>query len=143
MGIKHGKEFQSGGRNRWTFERIYKHFPFMEHRANQKGALLSGGEQQMLTIARTLMGNPELLMVDEPTEGLAPVMVEEVRDVLAEINKTGVSILLIEHNLKVALHLAELGCAVTIVEMLPKILSRLETITRKMFIKKLKENLVK
>ena len=106
MGIKHGKEFQSGGQNQWTFERIYKHFPFMKERSNQKGALLSGGEQQMLTIARTLMGNPELLMVDEPTEGLAPVMVEEVRDVLAEINKTGVSILLIEHNLKVALHLA-------------------------------------
>jgi branched-chain amino acid transport system ATP-binding protein len=106
MGIKHGKEFQSSGRNQWTFERIYKHFPFMKERSNQKGALLSGGEQQMLTIARTLMGNPELLMVDEPTEGLAPVMVEEVRDVLAEINKTGVSILLIEHNLKVALFLA-------------------------------------
>jgi branched-chain amino acid transport system ATP-binding protein len=107
MGIKHGKEFQSGRKNQWTFERIYEHFPFMKQRANQKGALLSGGEQQMLTIARTLMGNPELLMVDEPTEGLAPVMVEEVRDVLAEINKTGVSILLIEHNLKVALHLAD------------------------------------
>jgi branched-chain amino acid transport system ATP-binding protein len=107
MGIKHGKQFQSGGKNQWTFERIYEHFPFMKERANQKGALLSGGEQQMLTIARTLMGNPELLMVDEPTEGLAPVMVEEVRDVLAEINKTGVSILLIEHNLKVALHLAD------------------------------------
>ena len=106
MGIKHGKEFQTGGQNQWTFERIYKHFPFMKERSNQKGALLSGGEQQMLTIARTLMGNPQLLMVDEPTEGLAPVMVEEVRDVLADISKTGVSILLIEHNLKVALHLA-------------------------------------
>ena len=106
MGIKHGKEFKSGGQNQWTFERIYSHFPFMKERLNQKGALLSGGEQQMLTIARTLMGNPELLMVDEPTEGLAPVMVEEVRDVLADISKTGVSILLIEHNLKVALHLS-------------------------------------
>jgi branched-chain amino acid transport system ATP-binding protein len=106
MGIKHGKQFQSGGQNQWTFERIYNHFPFMKERQNQKGALLSGGEQQMLTIARTLMGNPVLLMVDEPTEGLAPVMVKEVRDVLADINKTGVSILLIEHNLKVALHLA-------------------------------------
>lgn len=107
MGIKHAKRFQTGSRNQWTFERIYKHFPFMKERANQKGALLSGGEQQMLTIARTLMGNPQLLMVDEPTEGLAPVMVKEVRDVLADINKTGVSILLIEHNLKVALSLAK------------------------------------
>jgi branched-chain amino acid transport system ATP-binding protein len=60
----------------------------------------------MLTIGRSLMGNPELLLVDEPTEGLGPIMVQEVRDVLAGINKTGVSILLVEHNLKVAMSLA-------------------------------------
>jgi len=107
MGIKHGRGFKNGGQNQWTFERIFKHFPFMKERSNQKGALLSGGEQQMLTIARTLMGNPELLLVDEPTEGLAPVMVAEVRDVLADINKAGVSILLVEHNLKVAMSLAD------------------------------------
>lgn len=107
MGIKHGRKFKNGGQNQWTFERIFKHFPFMKERSNQKGALLSGGEQQMLTIARTLMGNPELLLVDEPTEGLAPVMVEEVREVLADINKAGVSILLVEHNLKVAMSLAD------------------------------------
>jgi len=107
MGIKHGRQFKKAGRNQWTFERIFKHFPFMKERSHQKGALLSGGEQQMLTIARTLMGNPELLLVDEPTEGLAPVMVEEVRDVLAEINRAGVSILLVEHNLKVAMTLAD------------------------------------
>jgi branched-chain amino acid transport system ATP-binding protein len=105
MGIKHGKKFQTGGQNQWTFERIFKHFPYMKERTNQKGALLSGGEQQMLAIARTLMGNPDLLLVDEPTEGLAPVLVEEVRDMLEEINKAGVSILLVEHNLKVALSL--------------------------------------
>jgi branched-chain amino acid transport system ATP-binding protein len=106
MGIKHGKEFQTGGQNQWTYERIFKHFPYMKARTNQRGALLSGGEQQMLAIARTLMGNPDLLLVDEPTEGLAPVLVEEVRDMLEEINKAGVSILLVEHNLKVALSLA-------------------------------------
>ena len=106
MGIKHGKEFQGGGQNQWTFDRIFKHFPYMKARTNQKGALLSGGEQQMLAVARTLMGNPDLLMVDESTEGLAPVLVEEVRDMLEEINKAGVSILLVEHNLKVALSLA-------------------------------------
>ena len=61
----------------------------------------------MLTIGRTLMGNPDLLLVDEPTEGLAPVMVMEVRDILRQINKTGVSILLVEHNLKVAMSLAD------------------------------------
>ena len=61
----------------------------------------------MLTIGRSLMGNPDLLLVDEPTEGLSPLMVKEVRDVLAEINKAGVSILLVEHNLKVAMSLAD------------------------------------
>ncbi len=73
---------------------------------SRKGGILSGGEQQMLTIGRSLMGNPDLLLVDEPTEGLSPLMVKEVRDVLAEINKAGVSILLVEHNLKVAMSLA-------------------------------------
>jgi branched-chain amino acid transport system ATP-binding protein len=68
--------------------------------------LLSGGEQQMLSISRSLMGNPELLMVDEPTEGLAPLLVKEVRDMLEGINKAGVSILFVEHNLKVAMSLA-------------------------------------
>jgi branched-chain amino acid transport system ATP-binding protein len=107
MGIKHGAAAKTSNENKWTIERIYEHFPFMKARSKQKGALLSGGEQQMLTIARTLMGNPDLLMVDEPTEGLAPVTVKEVRDILEEINKAGVSILLVEHNLKVALSLAD------------------------------------
>ncbi len=107
MGIKHGKAGRSASLNRWTIERIFEHFPFMKARIQQKGALLSGGEQQMLAIGRTLMGNPDLLLVDEPTEGLAPVMVQEVRDILREINKAGVSILLVEHNLKVAMSLAD------------------------------------
>jgi branched-chain amino acid transport system ATP-binding protein len=106
MGIKHGAGFKNTGRNKWTIDRIFEHFPFMKARTHQKGALLSGGEQQILAIGRTLMGNPDLLLVDEPTEGLAPVMVQEVRDILREINKTGVSILLVEHNLKVAMSLA-------------------------------------
>ena len=107
MGIKHGAAAKTAGQNRWTIDRIFEHFPFMKARTHQKGALLSGGEQQMLAIGRTLMGNPDLLLVDEPTEGLAPVMVQEVRDILKEINKTGVSILLVEHNLKVAMSLAD------------------------------------
>ena len=107
MGIKHGAAFKTATRNKWTIDRIFEHFPFMKDRTHQKGALLSGGEQQMLAIGRTLMGNPDLLLVDEPTEGLAPVMVQEVRDILKEINKTGVSILLVEHNLKVAMSLAD------------------------------------
>jgi branched-chain amino acid transport system ATP-binding protein len=107
MGIKHGTAAKTAGQNRWTIDRIFEHFPFMKERTHQKGALLSGGEQQMLAIGRTLMGNPDLVLVDEPTEGLAPVMVMEVRDILREINKTGVSILLVEHNLKVAMSLAD------------------------------------
>jgi branched-chain amino acid transport system ATP-binding protein len=79
----------------------------LQKRAQQQGRLLSGGEQQMLTIGRSLMGNPSLLLVDEPTEGLAPLLVREVRDILEEINKAGVSILLVEHNIKVALSLAD------------------------------------
>ena len=107
MGIKHGAAAKKSGRNKWTLDRIFEHFPFMRARIQQKGALLSGGEQQMLAIGRTLMGNPDLLLVDEPTEGLAPVMVQEVRDILKDINRAGVSILLVEHNLKVAMSLAD------------------------------------
>jgi branched-chain amino acid transport system ATP-binding protein len=107
MGIKHGRAAATGDGNGWDLDRVYEHFPKLKERCNQKGSLLSGGEQQMLAIGRTLMGNPELLMVDEPTEGLAPVLVWEVRDMIAEIKKAGVPILLVEHNLKVALSLAD------------------------------------
>jgi branched-chain amino acid transport system ATP-binding protein len=106
LGIKGGKIGNSNDPNVWTMERIFQHFPMLQKRAHQQGRFLSGGEQQMLTIGRSLMGNPELLLVDEPTEGLAPLMVLQVRNVLGEINKAGVSILLVEHNLKVALSLA-------------------------------------
>jgi branched-chain amino acid transport system ATP-binding protein len=106
MGVKAGKTAATGNAGIWTLERIYEHFPFMKGHSAQRGAHLSGGEQQMLAIARTLMGNPDLLLVDEPTEGLAPLMVKEVRDILESINKKGVSILVVEHNLKVALSLA-------------------------------------
>lgn len=106
MGIKHNEKREVKEENRWTFERVYNHFPILKDRTNQKGSLLSGGEQQMLAIARSLMGNPDLLLIDEPTEGLSPLMVTEVRDVLAEIAKTGVSIIIVEHNIKMALSFA-------------------------------------
>jgi len=106
MGVKGGKIGDPGNPNVWTIDRVFKHFPKLKERTNQKGKFLSGGEQQMLAIGRSLMGNPRLLLVDEPTEGLAPLMVQEVRNVLEEINKAGVSILMVEHNLKVALSLA-------------------------------------
>jgi branched-chain amino acid transport system ATP-binding protein len=107
MGVKGGKIKDPDDPNVWTVDRIFEHFPALKARQGSKGSLLSGGEQQMLAIGRSLMGNPELLMVDEPTEGLAPFLVKEVRDMLEDINKTGVSTLFVEHNLKVALSLAQ------------------------------------
>ncbi len=105
IGVKRGK-IDTSDPNSWTVERIFEHFPFMKDRTNQKGGLLSGGEQQMLTIGRTLMGNPKLLMVDEPTEGLSPIMIKTVKEVLEEIGKSGISILLVEHNFNLATSLA-------------------------------------
>lgn len=105
MGIKGGR-VDTADPGAWTIEKIFQHFPFMKDRTHQKGGHLSGGEQQMLTIGRTLMGNPRLLMVDEPTEGLSPIMVKAVRDVLRQISQSGISILLVEHNYQMAMSLA-------------------------------------
>ena len=105
MGIKGGK-IDKKNTNAWTAEKIFERFPSLEKRQKSKGANLSGGEQQMLAVGRSLMGNPDLILVDEPTEGLAPLLRKEVRDMLESISKTGVSILLVEHNFKVAMSLA-------------------------------------
>jgi branched-chain amino acid transport system ATP-binding protein len=105
MGIKGGK-IDKKNPDAWTMKKIFEHFPSLETRQRSKGTHLSGGEQQMLAVGRSLMGNPDLILVDEPTEGLAPLVVKEVRDMLEDINKTGVSILLVEHKLKVAMSLA-------------------------------------
>ena len=107
LGVKGGRISNLDDPNVWTVDRIYRHFPMLQKRARQPGRFLSGGEQQMLTIGRSLMGNPGLLLVDEPTEGLSPLLVKEVRDILEQINKAGVSILLVEHNIKVAMSLAD------------------------------------
>lgn len=107
MGRIAKKETAASPGGGWTLERIYALFPILKEREAQRGATLSGGEQQMLTIARTLMGNPELLLVDEPTEGLAPLVRKMVGEVLLDIHENGVSILLVEQNMHVALSLAE------------------------------------
>ena len=102
------KKHSAGSRNQaWTVERIFESFPRLGERRNLKGGFLSGGEQQMLTIARTLMGNPDLILVDEPTEGLAPLVAEAVLEMLATISATGIAILLVEQNYKAALKLAQ------------------------------------
>jgi branched-chain amino acid transport system ATP-binding protein len=88
---------------RWTFDDVWALFPLLRERIDAPGGVLSGGEQQMLTICRTLMGDPDLIMVDEPTEGLAPRMVDQVRALLLQIAARGVAILLIEQKLTIAL----------------------------------------
>lgn len=91
------------GKQEWTMERIYELFPRLKERENFKGGRLSGGEQQMLTVARGLMQNPKLLLLDEITEGLAPIVVEELGEVIKELQKSGVTILLAEQNVNFAL----------------------------------------
>jgi branched-chain amino acid transport system ATP-binding protein len=92
---------------RWTIEAVGELFPVLRERRDQPGGFLSGGEQQMLTIARTLMGNPELLLLDEPSEGLAPLVVEMLRDKIAELKAQGLTILLAEQGIDFALSLAD------------------------------------
>ena len=92
---------------RWSIEDMYSLFPRLGERANTPGGVLSGGEQQMLTICRTLMGDPDLVMIDEPTEGLAPKIVELVAGLFKEIRNRGVSILLVEQKLAIALDISE------------------------------------
>ena len=88
---------------RWTIEDMFRLFPVLRERAEAPGAVLSGGEQQMLTMCRTLMGDPHLIMIDEPTEGLAPMLVQQVATLLTEIAQRGVAILIVEQKLTIAL----------------------------------------
>lgn len=97
-----GRQPARGGYAPWTPERLFELFPNLAERRNQTGGTLSGGEQQMLTIARTLMGNPELIILDEPSEGLAPVVIDQLAITIEKLKDEGVSILLAEQNLNFA-----------------------------------------
>jgi branched-chain amino acid transport system ATP-binding protein len=97
----------NSGRQGWTLEGIYKHFPKLREIQDRNGEVLSGGEQQMLTIARTLMGNPDLVLLDEPTEGLSPIMVMEVMKIIRELKEKGETILLVEQNSTLALTVSQ------------------------------------
>ena len=92
---------------RWSFDDMYRMFPRLKERQNTEAGVLSGGEQQMLTLCRTLMGDPELIMIDEPTEGLAPKLVEQVAEYLRELKRRGISVLLVEQKLTIALEVSD------------------------------------
>ena len=91
---------------RWSFDEMYAMFPRLKEREHVPAGVLSGGEQQMLTLCRTLMGDPDLIMIDEPTEGLAPKIVELVGDYLRELQRRGVAVLLVEQKLTIALEVS-------------------------------------
>jgi branched-chain amino acid transport system ATP-binding protein len=92
---------------RWSYDDMYRMFPRLKERADTEAGVLSGGEQQMLTLCRTLMGDPDLIMIDEPTEGLAPKIVELVAEYLNTLKSRGVSVLLVEQKLTIALQISQ------------------------------------
>lgn len=96
-----------GQKSRWGIEDIFRMFPRMQERRNTVAGVLSGGEQQMLTLGRTLMGDPDLILIDEPTEGLAPMLVAQVGEYLQEMKTQNISVLLVEQKLDIALKISQ------------------------------------
>jgi len=129
LGLKRAGRF-----GRWSFDDIFAIFPLLRERQDNPGAVLSGGEQQMLTMGRTLMGDPELVIIDEPTEGLAPMLAAQVGRLLDEIARRGVSILLVEQKLTIALKISHrvyvMGHGHIVFEGTPADLARNEAVRR-------------
>jgi branched-chain amino acid transport system ATP-binding protein len=105
IAVKNGQKGNQSGN--WTIEKVHRLFPILEARDKQWGGTLSGGEQQMLTIARTLMGNPTLLLLDEPSEGLASIVIETIEEQILTLKKEGLTILLSEQNSNLALNVSD------------------------------------
>lgn len=106
MGEQHAPE----GAAMWTIEQMFDYFPRLKERRNTRAGSLSGGEQQMLTLCRSLLGNPLVILIDEPTEGLAPKIVHAVGEAIADIHRRGVSVLLVEQKLAIALKVSSRVC---------------------------------
>jgi branched-chain amino acid transport system ATP-binding protein len=102
-----GKKNNLEGKNDWPIDKVWETFPMLVKLKNRQAGQLSGGEQQMLSIARTLVGNPEILLLDEPSEGLAPIIVEDIAIILKNLKKLGVTILLAEQNMHFCMEVAE------------------------------------
>lgn len=122
-------------RGSWTLDRVYSLFPILVQRSALRGHLLSGGEQQMLSVARALMTNPKLLLMDEPSEGLAPLIVQQMGRIIKALNRDGLSILLVEQNpgmaMDVANYIYQLNKGRIVFESLPEVLEAHPQIMRK------------
>lgn len=108
--LRLGEQRAGEGATRWTVEQMFDYFPRLKERRNTKGGSLSGGEQQMLTICRSLLGNPRVILVDEPTEGLAPKIVAQVGECIQDMSRRGVAVLLVEQKLAIALKVSTRVC---------------------------------
>jgi branched-chain amino acid transport system ATP-binding protein len=108
--LRMGEQNSSRDAARWTSEQMFDYFPRLKERCNTKAGSLSGGEQQMLTICRSLLGNPYLILIDEPTEGLAPKIVTVVGEAIKDIHRRGVSVVLVEQKLAIALKVSSRVC---------------------------------
>lgn len=108
--LRMGQQPAAPGAHRWTVEQMFDYFPRLKERRNTRAGSLSGGEQQMLTICRSLLGNPLVMLIDEPTEGLAPRIVAQVGECIQDMHRKGVSVLLVEQKLTIALKVSTRVC---------------------------------
>ena len=108
--LRMGEQRATDGAHRWTIEAMFDYFPRLKERRNTKAGSMSGGERQMLTICRSLLGNPRLMLIDEPTEGLAPKIVAQVGECIVDMHRKGLSVVLVEQKLAIALKVSTRVC---------------------------------